>query len=181
LERGYNLKKEKKEQVITVLNDDFHRAKALIFTDYRGLTVAELSEFRSLLREKDIKYRVVKNTLATIASRGTSVSAAKDSFRGPVGVVISFDDPVMTAKKVLEYSKRNEKLKVSSGIIEGRFCQPDDIKAVAELPSRNVLLSIVAGSLQASIGKCAAAFSATLNSFIYAMEALKQQKFKVGS
>jgi large subunit ribosomal protein L10 len=148
----------------------------LIFTDYRGLTVAELSEFRGLLREGDIKYRVVKNTLANIASRGTSASAARDSFRGPVGVVISFDDPVLTAKRVLEYSKKNEKLKVGSGIIEGRFCMLDDIKAVAELPSKRVLLSMIAGSLQASIGKCAAALSATIHGFIHAMEALKNKR-----
>ena len=145
------------------------------------MTVAELSELRGLLREGDIKYRVVKNTLASIASQGTSVSAARDAFRGPIGVVISFDDPVLTAKRVLEYSKKNEKLKVSSGIIEGRFCMLDDIKAVAELPSRMVLLSMIAGSLQASIGKCAAALNATIQSFIHAMEALKQQKSKVES
>jgi ribosomal protein L10 len=150
----------------------------LLFTDYRGLTVAELSEFRNLLRQGDIRYRVVKNTLAIIASQGTSVSVARDSFKGPVGIVISYDDPVLTAKRVLEYSKKNQKLKISSGIIEGRFCMLDDIKAVAELPSRNVLLSIIAGSLQASIGKFGAALSATINSFIHAMEALKQQKFK---
>lgn len=140
------------------------------------MTVAELSEFRGLLREGDIKYRVVKNTLANIASRGTSASAARDSFRGPVGVVISFDDPVLTAKRVLEYSKKNEKLKVGSGIIEGRFCMLDDIKAVAELPSKRVLLSMIAGSLQASIGKCAAALSATIHGFIHAMEALKNKR-----
>jgi ribosomal protein L10 len=148
----------------------------LIFTDYRGLTVAELSDFRSLLREGDIRYRVVKNTLAIIASKGTSVSVARDSFKGPVGIVISHDDPVLTAKKVLEYSKKNEKLKVSSGIIEGRFCMLDDIKAVAELPSKKVLLSMIAGSLQASIGKFGAALSATINSFIHAMEALKNKR-----
>lgn len=140
------------------------------------MTVAELSEFRGLLREGDIKYRVVKNTLANIASRGTSASAARDSFRGPVGIVISFDDPVLTAKRVLEYSKKHEKLKVGSGIIEGRFCMLDDIKAVAELPSKRVLLSMIAGSLQASIGKCAAALSATIHSFIHAMEALKNKR-----
>ena len=148
----------------------------MIFTDYRGLTVAELSDLRSLLREKGILYKVVKNTLATIASRGTSVSVAQDSFKGPVGIVISYDDPVMTAKRILEYSKKNEKLKVRSGIIEGKLCMLDDIKAVAELPSRKVLLSMIAGSLQASIGKFGAALSATINSFIHAMEALKTKR-----
>jgi len=143
------------------------------------LTVAELSAFRSLLRQEDIKYRVVKNTLATIASRGTPVSVAQDSFKGPIGVVISYDDPVLTVKRVLEYSKKNEKLKVSSGIIEGKFCMVDDIKAVAELPSAKVLLSMIAGSFQASIGKFAAALSATINSFAYAMNALKIKKESV--
>ncbi len=143
------------------------------------MTVAELSAFRSLLRQEDIKYRVVKNTLATIASRGTPVSVAQDSFKGPIGVVISYDDPVLTVKRVLEYSKKNEKLKVSSGIIEGKFCMVDDIKAVAELPSAKVLLSMIAGSFQASIGKFAAALSATINSFAYAMNALKIKKESV--
>jgi ribosomal protein L10 len=140
------------------------------------LTVAELSEFRSLLRQEEIKYRVVKNTLATIASRGTPVSVAQDSFKGPIGVVISYDDPVLTVKRVLEYAKKNEKLKVSSGIIEGKFCMVNDIKAVAELPSAKVLLSMIVGSFQASIGKFAAALSATINSFAYAIEALKTKK-----
>lgn len=145
------------------------------------MTVAELSELRGLLREGDIKYRVVKNTLASLASRGTSVSEALYAFRGPVGVVISFDDPVLAAKRLFEFSRKNEKLKVKSGIIEGRIAKLDDIKAVAELPSRMVLLSIVASSLQAFVGKCAAALSLTIHSFIYPMEALKQQKSKVES
>ncbi len=140
------------------------------------MTVAEISDFRSLLREGDIRYRVVKNTLAIIASKGTSVSVARESFKGPVGIVIGHDDPVLTAKKVLEYSKKNEKLKVGSGIIEGRLCMLDDIKAVAELPSKKVLLSMIAGSLQATIGKFGAALSATISSFIYAMEALKNKR-----
>lgn len=121
-------------------------------------------------------YRVVKNTLATIASQDTPISIARDSFKGPVGLVISYDDPVLTAKRVLEYSKKNEKLKVSSGIIEGRFCLLDDIKAIAELPSRKVLMSVVAGSFQAPIGKFAAALSATINTFVYAMESLKTKR-----
>jgi ribosomal protein L10 len=179
LERGCNLKKEKKEQFIAELNDEFHKAKALIFTDYRGLTVAELSEFRSLLREEVIKYRVVKNTLATIASRGTPVAVAQDYFKGPIGLVISYDDPVLTAKKILEYSKKNEKLKVSSGIIEGKLCMLEDIKTIAALPSRKVLLSMIAGLLQTSIGKFASALNATVNSFAYAMEALKIKKESV--
>jgi large subunit ribosomal protein L10 len=93
-ERGYKLKKEKKEEVIKGLKTGFDKAKAIIFTDYRGLTVAELSELRRLLREGNFEYRIVKNTLAKLASLQTPVSVAKDSFKGPVGIAISYDDPI---------------------------------------------------------------------------------------
>jgi large subunit ribosomal protein L10 len=140
------------------------------------MTVAELSELRRSLRIGNFHYRVVKNTLAKIASLDTPVSAAQDSFKGPVGIAISYDDPVMTVKKILEYSKNNEKLKVSSGIIEGRFCTPDELRAVAKLPPRKVLLSMLAGILQAPLSKLAGAISATISSFAYATEALKAKK-----
>ena len=175
-ERGYKLKKDKKEKVIEELKSEFDKAKAVIFTDYRGLTVAELSELRKLLRNKDIKYKVVKNTLAKIASQGTPISVATDIMKGPAGIAISYEDPVVAAKKVLEYSKKNEKLKVSSGIIEGQLCALEDIKAIAELPTREVMLSMLAGVFQASIGKCLAALNATINSFAYAMNALKTKR-----
>jgi len=178
-ERGFNLKKEKKGQVITDLRNEFDKAKAVIFTDYRGLTVAELSELRRLLRDKDIKYRVVKNTLAKIASQDTPVSSAKEIMKGPAGIAISQEDPVTTVKKILEYSKKNEKLRVTSGIIEGKLCAAEDIRAIAELPPREVQLSILAGVFQASISKCLAALNATINSFAYAIESLKQKKLKV--
>lgn len=140
------------------------------------MTVAELSELRRLLRDGNFEYRVVKNTLAKIASQGIPVSTAKDSFKGPIGIAISYDNPILIAKKILEYSKKNEKLKVSSGIFEGRFCELDDIRAIAELPPMKVLLSMLAGMLQAPLSKLAGALNATVSSFAYAMEALKNKK-----
>ncbi|MEW6418776.1 MAG: 50S ribosomal protein L10 [Nitrospirota bacterium] len=170
------MKREKKEQVITELKDRFDKAKAIIFTDYRGMTVAELSELRRSLRNGNFHYRVVKNTLAKIASLDTSVSVAQDSFKDPVGITISYDDPVLIVKKILEYSKSNEKLKVRSGIIEGRCCTADELKAVAALPPRKVLLSMLAGALQAPLSKLAGAINATLSSFAYAMNALRDKR-----
>jgi large subunit ribosomal protein L10 len=175
-ERGYKLNKTEKEQVIKDLRDDFQRAKAVILTDYRGMTVGELSELRRLLREGNFEYKVVKNTLARIASEGTSVSLGKDSFRGPVGIAISYGDPVMTVKKVLDYSKKNDKLKVGVGIVEGSLCAADELKAVAALPSRNVLLSILAGGFKAPLSKLASGLNATLSKFLYVLEAIKDKK-----
>jgi ribosomal protein L10 len=174
--RGYKLNRTEKEQVIKDLRDDFQRAKAVIFTDYRGMTVAELSDLRRLLREGNFEYRIVKNTLARIASEGTSVALGKDSFRGPVGIAISYDDPVTTVKKVLDYSKKNDKLKVGIGLIEGSLCEANELKAVAALPSRNVLLSMVAAGFKAPLTKLAFGLNATLNKFVYVLEAIKNKK-----
>ncbi len=148
----------------------------MVFTDYRGLTVAELSDLRSLLREGNFEYRVVKNTLAKIASQGTSVSAVRDSFKGPVGIAISYDDPVSSVKKILEYSKKNDKLKVGIGLIEGSVCASEELKAVADLPPKNVLLSMMAGGFKSPLNKLAWLLNATLGSLVNAMEALKNKR-----
>jgi ribosomal protein L10 len=140
------------------------------------LTVAELSDLRELLREGNFEYKVVKNTLAKIASEGTDVFAAKDSFKGPVGIAISYDDPVLTVKKILEYSKKNDKLKVGVGLVEGSVCSSDELKAVADLPPKAVLLSIMAGVFQAPLSKLARLFDATVSSTAYALVALKNKK-----
>ncbi len=140
------------------------------------MTVIELSELRRLLRDGNFEYRIVKNTLAKIASQLTPVAVAKDSFKGPVGIAISYDDPVLTVKKILEYSKKNEKLKVNSGVIEGRFCASDDLRTVAEIPPRKVLLSMLAGGFEAPVTKLAGALSATVRSFVYVMNALKNKR-----
>jgi large subunit ribosomal protein L10 len=149
-----------------------------VFTDYRGLTVAQLSDLRKLLREVNFEYKVVKNTLAKIAAEGTSVAVAKDSFVGPVGVAIGYDDPVLVVKKVLEYSKKNDKLKVNAGLVEGALCVGGDLKAMADLPPKPILLSMMAGVFQAPTTKMACLLNATLSQLGYALEALKNKKDK---
>ena len=119
---------------------------------------------------------MVKNTLAGIASEGTSVSVAKDSFKGPIGIASSYDDPVLIVKKVLEYSRKNDKLKVKVGLVEGALCTADDLKAVADLPPKQILLSIMAGTFQAPLTKMACLLNATLSKFEYALEALRNKK-----
>lgn len=140
------------------------------------MSVAELSELRRLSREGDFDYKVVKNTLAKIASEGTPVSIAKGSFKGTVGIAIGYGDPVLTVKKILEYTKKNEKLKIGAGIIEGKICESSELKTVADIPARPVLLSMLAGGLQSPLSKMACALNATLSRFMYALEALKTKK-----
>lgn len=175
-ERRYELRREEKSHLIAELKDKFNRANAVVFTDYKGLTVAELFDLRRSLRGASIEYKVVKNTLAKAAAGETAIAVASDLFKGPIGIAIGYTDPVQIAKKILEYSKKNSKLKVNGGVVEGKLCNAEDIKSIAELPPREVLLSMLAGVLQAPLSKMAATFSATVCSFAYVMEALKNKK-----
>ncbi|HXX56925.1 MAG TPA: 50S ribosomal protein L10 [Thermodesulfovibrionales bacterium] len=170
------LNKEEKGTAIAELKGKFSEAKAVIFTDYKGMTVAELSELRRLLRSGGLDYRVVKNTLARIASQDTPVAVAKDAFKGPVALAVGYDDPVTAAKKIIEFSKKNEKLKLKGGVIEGKFLGAQEVRAVADLPPREVLLSMLAGALQAPMSKLARALSATVSNLGYAMHSLKTKK-----
>lgn len=168
--------KEKKSQQVSELADKFSRSKAVVFTEYKGLTVAEISDLRKILKEVGGEYKVAKNTLVGIAARGTSVETAKESFTGPTGLAFGFDDPIAVAKKILEYSDKNDKFKVKSGVIDGRLCSFNELKAMSKLPPRNVLLSMMAGAFQAPASKLAGALNATLTQFAYALEALKSKK-----
>jgi large subunit ribosomal protein L10 len=170
------LNKQEKTKVVSELQTKFQKAKGVVFTDYRGLNVEEITGLRNNLRSASLEYKVVKNTLAKIAAEGTPVSTAKDKFSGPVGIAIGYDDPVLLVKKVLEYGKTNEKLQIKGGVIEGSVCDIDALKTLSALPPREVLLSMLAGVMQAPAGKMARLLNATLARFAYAMEALKKKR-----
>jgi large subunit ribosomal protein L10 len=118
------LNKEEKVRVVAELQDKFDKAKGVVFTDYRGLNVEEISGLRNSLRSSAIEYKVVKNTLAKRAAEGTQLDSARDIISGPIGIAVGYDDPVLVVKKVLEFNKSNEKLEIKGGVIEGNTCTP---------------------------------------------------------
>ena len=170
------LNKEDKIRVVSELQEKFAKAKGVVFTDYRGLNVEEITELRNSLRSAELEYRVIKNTLARRAAEGTSVDAVKDIFLGPLGVAIGYDDPVLLVKKVLAFSKANEKLEIKGGIVEGSVCDIKQMKVISLLPPREVQLAMLAGAMNAPATKLAGLMSATLTQFAYALEALKNTK-----
>lgn len=157
------------------LKERFQKAKAVVFTTYTGLTVAEMGELRRHFG-KGMQYKVVKTTIAKKASEGTPVEVAGDYFKGQLGIAIGYDDSVTAARKVIEFAKKNEKLKLGVGVLDGRLVSSEDLKGIAALPPRQVLLSMLAGVLQAPIGKLAYGLSATVSRFSNAMNALKAKK-----
>jgi large subunit ribosomal protein L10 len=170
------LNKEEKKQLISELQGKFEKAKGVVFTNYRGLNVEEISGLRDILRSAELEYKVVKNTLAKIAAEGTPVDVAKETLSGPIGVAIGYDDPVLLVKKVLEFSKSNDKLEIKGGVIEGDICSSEQITAISKLPSREVQLAMLVGAMQSPLSKLAGLLNSTLTQFAYAMEALKSKK-----
>lgn len=138
--------------------------------------MAELTSLRRLLKSSSLEYSIVKNTLAHIASQETGMAVAVDSLKGPVGIAIGYDDPVLVLKKVLEFKKTNEKIKIRGAVVEGKFCDPAVVREIADLPSRDILLSMLAGAFQSPLSTLARALAATVTTFAYAMESLKSTK-----
>lgn len=170
------MNKEQKQELVNELHGKFEKAKAAILTEYKGLTVAEITELRNELRKSQLEYRVVKNTLAIRAASGTGAEKLKDHLQGPTGLVLGFGDPVSPSKAIMEFSKKNDKLKVKVGLIEGQLANAEQLKAIASLPSREELLSRMAAGFQAPASQMARLLSATVTRLGYALTALRDKK-----
>jgi len=169
-------KREDKQQVVSEVREDLQRAKAAIVTDYRGLNVAQISTLRRALRAEKVKYAVVKNTLAKRAARDLGLESLDVYLDGPTAIAFSFDDPVAPAKVLAKYTKEFDKLQVKGGLLEGVLVDPDGIKALADLPSREVLLGMVAGAFAAPMTGFAGAMQAVLRKFVGTLSAVRDQK-----
>ena len=170
------MKKAEKQVVIDDLHGKFAKATAAILTDYKGLSVADITALRNELRKSNVEFKVVKNTLAIRAADGTSAEKLKGYLEGPTGVVLGYDDPVTPAKVLMEHIKKQEKLKIRVGLVEGSIANIDQLKAVASLPSRNELLSQMAGTFQAPASQMARLLYATVARLGYALTALQDKK-----
>jgi len=145
--------------------------------EYKGLTVEDITNLRVSLKKTNLDFKVVKNTLAKRAAEGTALAKLGDSLSGQVGIAIGYDDPVALTKAVLDYAKtKPDKFNIRAGIIEGGLCGVEDLKSVASLPGREVLLGQIAGALQAPTQKMAGLLANTVTRFAFALEALRAQK-----
>lgn len=152
---GTALRKDEKQDVINELHEKFTRARAVVLTGYSGIDVEQITDLRSKLRQVKVEYRVVKNTLARRAAEGTDLAGLKDHFVGPIGIALGYDDPVAPAKVLQEFSKTQQKLELKVGMLDGKMLKQADIKALASLPSLDVLRGMLIGLLQAPASRIA--------------------------
>jgi large subunit ribosomal protein L10 len=170
------MKLDEKKQLVDEMREKFSKTKVLIIVDFKGLDVLSLSLLRKKLRDVGVECKVAKNTLLARAVEETPVAAIKDEFKGPSAVVLGYDDPVAPAKVLIEFAKDNQKLEIKTGIMGGKLMNPSDIKALSDLPSREVL---IAKLLSVMVG-VPTSFVRVLNgvpqSLLNVLQAVKDQK-----
>ncbi|MFB6240406.1 MAG: 50S ribosomal protein L10 [Gemmatimonadota bacterium] len=146
------MKLEEKKKVTEELARSFEESGTIYLTDFTGLSVEEMTEFRDRLAEEGVTYRVVKNTLALRALDDVDLPDIADHFRGPTGVVLGSDDPVAPAKVLTDFAdEHDDRPTLKVGVVESRVVEPAEIEELAELPSREELLGGISGGLTASV------------------------------
>jgi large subunit ribosomal protein L10 len=161
-----------KSAAIAELAENFRNSGAAVLTEYRGLTVKQLTELRTSIREH-ATYAVVKNTLTELAAKEAGVTAFDGQLAGPSAIVFVTGDAVETAKKLRDFAKANPLLVIKSGMLDGKPLSADDIKKLADLESREVLLAKLAGAMQASLSKAVYLFAAPLSQAARTVDALR--------
>ena len=141
--------KLEKKQILDSLKESFAASPALVVANYQGLKSGEMDKLRKSLRDNDVEFQVVKNSLAKIASEGTDIAQINDLFKGPMSLAISSESPVAPAKWIFEFSKEHKALKILGGYLDGKVLSIDEVKALAKLPDldgmRSQLLSVMNG------------------------------------
>ncbi|HZS16139.1 MAG TPA: 50S ribosomal protein L10 [Candidatus Dormibacteraeota bacterium] len=160
---------------VTELTDRLSRATSAIVTDYRGLTVKQLEELRTRLRNDGIEYHVVKNTLARRAAEEAGVAEFSSVLVGPVGLALGYGDLSAPARILNEYFRVNRRLPIVAGLVEGRVLGAEAVRAVADLPSREALLAQLAGTLQSPLTSLAGALNSILSNFAATLDAYRQK------
>lgn len=165
----------KKEQEISEIGQHMGQASITVLTDYRGLDVAEITELRAKLREAGVKYKVAKNTLIKRAAHELGIVDLDKYLEGPTAVAFSAD-PVALAKVLVDFAKTHNDLEIKTGLLDKKPVGAEDIKNLAKLPAREVLLAQVVGAMQSPMYGFAGSLAGLLRKFVYALDQVKEQK-----
>jgi large subunit ribosomal protein L10 len=167
---------EHKIEEVAEIKDRFARASAVMLADYRGLTVKELQELRTKLRESGSELRVYKNTLAQIAMRELALPDLGDLLEGPTAFLFTYGDPVAPAKAIVDFAKDHKVLEVKGGFIDSTVTNAAGVVALASLPSREVLLAKLLGTMLNPIVGFARVLNGPVEAFARTVQAVSDQK-----
>lgn len=171
------MNRDNKQELVTEMHERLTRAKAVFLADFRGMDVGKATSLRNELRSASVEYRVFKNTLLDRASQGTDMECLSPYLTGPTAIAISYDDPVSAAKVLSKFAKDPQgKFVLKVGVLSGKLLDVKQIQALAELPSREVLLAKMLGSMQAPATNFVGVLAALPGSLVRALDAIRAQK-----
>ena len=175
-----NIRPEKQAAVAS-LKEQLSTAKGVVLTGYKGLTVAQDMKLRAKFREAGVSYHVVKNTMVRIAANEIGLEGLDPVLNGTTAIAVSAEDAVAPAKVVYDFIKENklektEVLTIKLGVVEGKVISVDEVKALASLPSREVRIAKVLGSMQAPISGMVNVLQGTIRNMVYVLDAIRAQK-----
>ena len=167
---------EAKREMVAALREELANSRTMIVSEYRGLKVKEIAEIRRALRKQDVTYRVVKNRLLRIAATDAVGEALSPLLTGPTAIAFG-NDEAGTARAVLDATRPYARIvRITGGVLGGKAIDADSVTRLAALPSRDVLLAMLAGGMQAPVGTLAGLLAAPLRNLGYALSQVAEQK-----
>lgn len=167
-----------KQSVVSEILANINDAQSMLLVEYRGLTVQELTELRNKYREAGVTYKVYKNTMMSLALKEAGIEGFDEFLKGPNAMAFGMEDPASVARITRDFAKDHKNLIIKAGIVDGEVIGLDEIKSLADLPSREVLIARVLGGFNAPIQGFANVLTGTLSSLVYALDAIKEKKEK---
>ena len=157
---------ESKKPVVAAVKEKFEKAQTVVLVDFRGLTVEEDTALRTEFRKAGVEYAVIKNTMIDLAVKDTPYAAQmEEHLKGPTAVAFGYTDMIAPAKIAVEFGKKSKKLTLKCGVCDGAFLDAAGVQALAELPSKEVLIARIMGSMMSAVSK-----------FVYVVEALRKKQ-----
>jgi large subunit ribosomal protein L10 len=167
---------EEKQKIVQEIEQKLQNANLVVFTDYRGINVEEMTDLRNRLRGPGVEFKVLKNTMTEFALGNQGYGDIIPYIEGPNAVLFSNEDLVVPAKAIFEFIKQYKKLEVKIGIIEGQIVSAEKIKFLADLPSKETLLAQVVGTMQAPISSLVYVLNANITGLVRVLDQVKEQK-----
>ena len=155
---------EMKKAVVAEIKEKLVAAKSVVLIDYRGLTVAEVTELRNQCRKAGVEYAVLKNTMVSLAAKEVGIEGLDAFLKGPTAVAFGMEDAVAPAKVLTEFIKKTKKTEVKCGLLDGQILDAAGVEALAAIPSREVLIAKIMGSMMSAVSK-----------FVYVVEAIRKK------
>lgn len=167
---------EQKKVEVAAIREKLEKAQSVVFVDYRGLTVAEVTDLRNQFRAQNVEYQVLKNTLVRRAANDLGITGLDDILNGPTAVAFSMDNPSAAAKVLREFAAKTKKTEVKAGLLGTDVLDVNGVKALADLPSKEELIAKMMGSLNAPVTNFVGVLSALLRNVVYAVDAIRKKQ-----